>query len=111
MVERFLYFEVGCLCLIPGLRITNNVILNKSLHISSYNFVFCGTKYLPQKDTLLPALASLLLEDSNFLYATKQLCTLGINLWALLMKTFSTVVPEFDQALEVLKNRFRPTPN
>lgn len=50
-----------------------------------------------------------MLEDSNFLCATKQLYTLGgINLWALLMKTFSTVVPEFDQALEVLKTDLDP---
>lgn len=53
-----------------------------------------------------------MLEKSYFLYASKQLFTLGgINVWALLMKTFSTVVPESDQALEVLKTDLGPPPN
>lgn len=53
IVGKLLYFEAGCLGSIPGPGITNNVILNKSLYISSYNFLFYKTERLPLKRTLL----------------------------------------------------------
>ena len=53
IVGKLLYFEAGCLCSTPDPGITNNVILNKSLYISSYNFLFYKTECLPLKGTLL----------------------------------------------------------
>ena len=48
--------------------------------------------------------ASLMLGESHFPNATKQLLILdGVNLWTLLMKTFYASLPESDQALEIFK--------
>lgn len=106
---KLLYFKAVCLCSIPGPRITNNVIQrNKSLYISQLQH-----SLFYKAERLLLKVPKLVLQTCHCVSCQKRVISSGqlnscfpldgINLWALLMKTFYALVPKFDQDLGVIK--------